>query len=162
MFIMDRVKIRIANKKDMGGLISLHTELYKFLSRNNKIYKTGKNTEANFFNYLRKNVYNKKVRILVAEYNRKIIGFYIGEIEESSYIYISKRSGVIHDGFVLDEYRRLRVGKKLLEKLMSWFKENGVKYVTVYVDSNNKVGYNAWKKYGFGELQKVMIQKIKD
>jgi len=159
--MVNGVKIRVANKRDITEIVCLHTELYKFLSRNNKLYKTGYQIKPKFFNFLKKNISNKKVKIIVAEYHRKIIGFYVGEIEESSYIYIAKELGMLHDGFVLQEYRRLRVGKCLLEKLMSWFKENKIKYVAVVVDSNNKIGRGAWRKYGFHEMQKVMIQKLK-
>jgi len=158
----ENVKIRIANKRDIKDLINLHTELYKFLSKNNKLYQKGHKTESHFFRFLKKNINNKKVRVLVAEYRKRVIGFYVGEIEESSYIYIAKEIGMLHDGFVLPEFRRLRVGQKLLQRLMSWFREHNIKYVAVVVDSNNKVGYGAWKKYGFHESQKVMIQKLKD
>ncbi|MDD4983611.1 MAG: GNAT family N-acetyltransferase [Candidatus ainarchaeum sp.] len=154
------MKIRSANKRDTRELVSLHTELSDYLRRYSKVYKSGENTSQAFYKFLRNNLKNPKVKILVAEYHRKVIGFYIGEIETVTALYVTKQMGFLHDGYLLAEYRGMKIGKKLFETLMNWFREHRIKYVEVVVDKNNRIGVDAWKKFGFIESQKVMRIKI--
>jgi ribosomal protein S18 acetylase RimI-like enzyme len=44
----------------------------------------------------------------------------------------------------------------LVEELLNWFGKRKIKFVEVEVDSRNKIGIRAYKKYGFFEFHKRM------
>jgi hypothetical protein len=48
------------------------------------------------------------------------------------------------------------VGEGIFKELIKWFKANKINNVELSVDSRNKIGLTAWKKYGFFEFQKKM------
>jgi ribosomal protein S18 acetylase RimI-like enzyme len=57
---------------------------------------------------------------------------------------------------VKENFRRKGIGKLLFEELLNWFRKRKVKFVEVEVDSRNKIGIEAYKKYGFFEFHKRM------
>ena len=86
----------------------------------------------------------------------KVIGYLIGKIEKPKPYAAPEKIGKVASAFVSEKYRRKGVGKKTVEKLLEWFKENKIKHIELNVDSRNKIGLGAWKKFGFFEFQKKM------
>ena len=93
---------------------------------------------------------------MVAESNGKIIGYFAAKIEKPSPIFSPKRIGKISRAFVLEEYRRLGIGKKAVKEILKWFKKNKIKHVEVTVDARNEIGVRFWQSLGFKEFMKRM------
>ena len=103
---------------------------------------------------------DRKLKILVASHKRKIVGFIIGLIEEKPYCYSIQNIGYIWDFFVLLDFRKRGIGKILFKNMISWFKTNGLKYVEIDVNYQNKDSISIWKKLGFKERRINMIKEI--
>lgn len=43
-----------------------------------------------------------------------------------------------------------------MKELIKWFKKKKIKFVELSVNSRNKIGIAAWKRYGFFEFEKRM------
>ncbi|MFP4112475.1 MAG: N-acetyltransferase family protein [Candidatus Woesearchaeota archaeon] len=86
----------------------------------------------------------------IAKNNDIPIGYVLGWIEESTYIYRYKAKGIIAECFVEKTYRKQRIGSKLIERLKAWFKENQVDWILVDVLANNNA-LEFWKKMGLRE-----------
>jgi GNAT superfamily N-acetyltransferase len=95
------------------------------------------------------------VGYLWASFKRKV---YLGEIErEVSF----KTGGVyLYDGFVLPNFRRKGLFKKLLEEALQYFKSRNVKKANAGTLTNNKAPQKAFKALGFSTVRLVKFVKI--
>lgn len=59
------------------------------------------------------------------------------------------RRGYIYHTAVRDEYRRQRVGQKLVSAVMNAFKDCGINKVALVIFETNAVGGAFWEKMGF-------------
>jgi ribosomal protein S18 acetylase RimI-like enzyme len=153
------INIEEAKKNEMSSVLSLMTELSDYHKKiDPKYYKSGKEREESdkkrLIEYFSKKRKNQK--ILVAKVKNKIVGFLIGGIQKSHSYCKENKIGVIHRVYVKENFRKRGIGKLLIEELLKWLKKRKVKFVEVEVDSRNKIGIEAYKKYGFFEFHKRM------
>ena len=94
------------------------------------------------------NSFNKielKSEIFVAKENGIIIGFLI-----TSFIsYISTNVGYVDELFVEEKFRKIGIGKALVEKAMNWQKSNNSEVVFVTTDDSQEF----YQKIGFKNLK---------
>jgi ribosomal protein S18 acetylase RimI-like enzyme len=154
-----QIKIEEAKKEEIGSVLSLMMELSDYHKKiDPKYYKSGKERKERdkkrLIEYFSKKRKNRK--ILVAKVKNKIVGFLIGGVEKSPSYCKEKKIGVIYRAYVKENFRRRGIGKLLVEELLKWFRKRKIKFVEVEVDSRNKIGTEAYKKYGFFEFHKRM------
>lgn len=99
--------------------------------------------------YTKDQLKDKNVKMLVAEDNGKIIGRIVGVIIKAPSYITPKKIGNIDDTFIKENYRQKGIGEKLLKELLKWFKDKNIKHIELSVDARNKIGVNAWRKFGF-------------
>ena len=100
------LKIIRANKNHIDG-ISILFDLYR------QFYKYQKNL-INSKNYIHKRLINNESIIFIAIKNEKIIAF-VQLYETFDSLNLSKKL-VLYDLYVLDKYRKLGIGRKLMNK----------------------------------------------
>lgn len=86
--------------------------------------------------------------ILVAEMNKKIIGFIQGEVSRRT-DYSPKNVGHISTIYVVEKFRRRGVGLRLVKGLCKFFDSEGVEHVTLRLIIGNREGEGFWRKLGF-------------
>jgi len=78
--------------------------------------------------------------------NNKMIGYLIGEykmLNDSRYVfYISYM-------FILDKYRNMKLGSRLMNKIIKECSDKGIKYILLTFDSNDLKLINFYQKHGF-------------
>jgi [ribosomal protein S18]-alanine N-acetyltransferase len=142
--------IRKARKNDIEPLSKLVEQLIDYIHQIDKYYKSSSG-RSGLKSHLNKQLKNKLVRVFIAEEKDEIIGYIVGSIMDSPSWVISERNGLIEDAFIKENYRRKGAGVKLFNELLSWFKKEKIRYITLGVHAKNKIGINAWKKFGFIE-----------
>ena len=153
------VKIEEAKKEKINSILSLMTKLSDYHKKiDPKYYKSGKEREESDKKRLIEHFSKKRKnqKILVAKVKNKIVGFLIGGVEKSPPYCKENKIGVIHRAYIKENFRRKGIGKLLVEELLKWFRKRKIKFVEVEVDSRNKIGIEAYKKYGFFEFHKRM------
>ena len=150
------LKIRRATLNDVEAIVKLNEQLANYHRKIDKYYKPGSETRKVFRKYLLKIIRKRNVKIMVAEIDNKIIGYFIGKIEKAKPFIIPKKIGKISDVFVEEKYRRFGIGKIMFDELVQWFKKNKIKHIELCVDSKNEIGIKAWQKFGFKEFMKKM------
>jgi ribosomal protein S18 acetylase RimI-like enzyme len=153
------IKIKEAKKEEMGSVLSLMRQLSDYHKKiDPKYYKSGKERKERdkkrLIEYFSKKRKNRK--ILVAKVKNKVVGFLIGSIEKPPPYCKENKIRVIHRAYIKENFRRKGIGKLLVEELLKWFRKRKIKFVEVEVDSRNKIGIEAYKKYGFFEFHKRM------
>jgi ribosomal protein S18 acetylase RimI-like enzyme len=87
---------------------------------------------------------------LIAKSNNKVIGYALGWVQKIDLNHKINEEGYICNVYVLDEYRKQKIGKLLTDNLIKWFKEKGIKRAVLDITEKNKLGLNFWERYGFG------------
>ena len=152
-----KVKIRKANQKDVNSIVELAKKLIEYHRRIDKIYRDGESFAPLFRRYLRREMKKPTTIVLVAEIEKKIIGYFMAKITKPKRaIFVVDKMGLITDAFIEKEFRRKRVGEKIFRELIRWFKKKKIKHIELSVNSRNTIGINAWKKFGFQEVVKKM------
>ena len=128
------LKIIRANKNHIDG-ISILFDLYR------QFYKFQKNLN-NSKNYIHKRLINNESIIFIAIKNEKIIAF-VQLYETFDSLNLSKKL-ILYDLYVLDKYRKLGIGRKLMNKSRNFAKINKFPRIELSTSVDN---YNAQKLY---------------
>ncbi len=154
------MRVRKATKNDIESIVMLNKELADMHHNIDRIYKEGQAVATSFKKYLESIIDKENVLVIVAELDDKVVGYMIGVIEQQRPFLNLKKAGRISDAYVDENYRNRGIGKAMFEELKSWFKKNGINFLTLSVDVRNKDGYAFWKKMGFEEWMVRMKMKI--
>ncbi len=97
--------------------------------------------------------------IFVAEENDTIIGFCIGALDQKD-----KTKGWFLNLAIGKNYQNRGIGYKLMEKLLTFFKNSGCNEVNLTVDPKNSAGIHLYEKLGFekGKIMKDYFGANKD
>ena len=151
-----KIKIEEAKRKDINSILKLNKGLADYSRKIDNYYKHGKENVKWVRKWLRKGFGKRSLKILIAKDGNKIIGYFTGHIEKPSPYVKPRKIGKIGQVFILEKYRGKGIGERIFRELVKWFKANKIKHIELSVDSRNKIGIAAWKKYGFFEYQKKM------
>jgi ribosomal protein S18 acetylase RimI-like enzyme len=157
--ITESIIIRKAKIGDVPQLIELGIDLMKYHEKLDSYFKMAKNAKSVYKIFFRKCIIDNKRRLLVAEYNNKIIGYALGSLKLRAPVLKVRRVGRINDLFVKSGFRRQKVGKKLFSELIKWFRFKKINDVDLGVHVNNEIGKKTWGNYGFKTFK--LEQKIR-
>ena len=111
--------------------------------------------------YFEKVIYGRNKWAYVAEDNKKIVGFILFNIENREPYWKIKKVGYIDLIFIVKAFRKKGISKLFMDKAYEIFKEKGLKYVKLTVQTDNKPAHNVWKKYGFKEFRTDLYKELK-
>ncbi len=143
--LINKVKIRKVKKSDFEKLIKIYERAYQNLK---EYAEEGRENILKYLNWLYK---QDKNGFLVATINNNIIGFICADKNWT------KDRGEIHEFVVDPDYQSLGIGKLLFEKALSYLRENGKKYVGLWVGEKNLKAKKFYKKYGFEYKGKIKV-----
>ena len=101
----------------------------------------------------------RSAAVFLAEREGKALGYITGHIEVDHRRVLSRR-GIVEDWFVQESARGARVGSRLLETLLGWFREGGCELVESGTWAFNQAAREAHKKAGFIEIEVKMRRRL--
>jgi len=152
------MKIRLAKLKDENYILNLNMALYESGKSFDPLLKKIRENDAK--RWIRKKLRDRKARTYVAIDKTKMVGYCLGVIEKRPYFFKVSQVGYIWECFVINRYRRMGVGKALINEIFSWFGLKGIKNLETDVYSKNKDAIQFWKSFGFREIRKKMRVKL--
>ena len=109
--------------------------------------------------YIEETINSKNKIILVADENKNLIGYLMGEIIEAPYYSKEKKIGVITDTAVGKKYRQHGILTAMFKESEGWFSRKKVNFIELSVDARNSDAIFAWKKLGFKDY-KLRLRKL--
>lgn len=94
---------------------------------------------------------NSNIHVLLAETDGKAIGYVQGEVTRRS-DHMPKTVGHISLMYVVKQFRRKGVGRRLMKELFKFFSSNNVEDLTVRYIVGNKEAEGFWRKLGFKSI----------
>lgn len=157
---MTYISIRIANENDLEILMNMEFELFKKWSSIDEIDKINSSW---FFSSEHKEktlklLKSKKDRIYVAILDNKIVGYLKCHIKKREPFL--KKVGHISEAFILERYRSKKIGTKLLDVALNWFRENGLIWTTASTHSLDTEANIFWEKKGYKEFNKYFKMRL--
>ena len=159
---MKKIIIRRAKKSDIEDIIRLADQLRKTEA---PLDKTKNIKEDSYLSdvYREKElkyISSRKKIFLVAEIDKKIIGYVNGYIVENSDIYYRDPVAYLDCLCVDKDSRKQGIGKKLIDEFSDIVNKKGAKYVKLNAFKNNTPAVNLYKKEGFEEYSIYYMKKI--
>jgi len=146
--------------KDLPKLSEFGVELLKFHVKFDPYFTPDKNAKNTYSKFFKKCIYSGNKNLLVAEKNRSIVGYALGEIRKRPPVFKLKKIGFVNDMYVKKNFRRQGIARLFLDELFSWFKSKKLNHVELHVHAENEIGKIAWAKYGFKEYMKELRTKM--
>ena len=133
---------------------------YEYAKNNEDFFGIDCLTEVDIKKYFDQFIGKENNKAYIAKYENAIIGHITLKINNQQNYWKVKKVGVISGLMVSKKYRKNGIGTKLVMKGIEYFRQNGVKYYTVFTSVNNLNGISLYKKCGFEELHINMLGRI--
>ncbi len=155
---MEDLIIRFATINDLTSIQELNKVLFELESKNFDstldISWPMSNEGTEYF----KNAINNNV-VLVAILNNKVVGYLIGSLN-TEYSYNKSSQAELDNMCILEECRKLGIGKQLFLKFKEICKDNNISELKVIASYGNLKAINFYKKNGFIESELTLKQNI--
>ncbi|MEE9323506.1 MAG: GNAT family N-acetyltransferase [Candidatus Aenigmarchaeota archaeon] len=162
------MKIRKATLKDVPMIMELwkgfmkdHDEI--ILKENPKFradIEKRKSSPISFGRYIRKHLRSKNSIVFIAEVNGNPVGYNINAIKDNIPVFKVEKLGHFFEIFVRKEFRRMNISSKFKDLAFKWFRKNGIKHISMFVNKENKQAHSIYKKWGFYDFNIEMRRKI--
>lgn len=142
--------IRRAQTKDLDDLVELLLALQDHLEASNPdLWKMTNVARANLRGQLAARITASDGCALVAEHNKDgLIGAIFGRVTANKR-YAPSLAGSVDQAFVLQAYRRMGVGSRLVAELCRFFAAEGVEDLTLRYVEGNEAAASFWRALGF-------------
>lgn len=119
----------------------------------------GSNPEAGYGRFLRSQLREDDVVILVAERGGEVIGYVFAGLEPLSWKELRDACGFVHDVVVDESGRRLGVASALMDGAVQWLRERGAPRVMLWTAERNGAARQLFDRLGF---RSTMIEMTKE
>ncbi len=154
-----KILIREAEAGDAEDIAKMMARLKKLNEEFETQFKVVDELDKKALDYTNKVIKSEKSIITVAEINGKVGGFIKADIVDRIF-YQPKSELRITDFYIMPEFRRNGLGKKILTDLTDRASKNGIKMITAEFPALNLIGLNFYKKSGFRGILNVYGKEI--
>jgi len=116
-------------------------------------------TPAGYSSFLRSQLSNEKVIILVAEIDGVVAGYSYAGLEGTDWMSLRGPAGVIYDILVDSNFRRQGVGMQLLQAMLEVLSSRGTEQVVLSTADRNEEAQRLFERAGF---RRTMIEMTKE
>jgi len=124
------------------------------------ISKINEEEKINWLNDIKKAFKDKNTKIFVVEENEKLIGYTWVNTYLIDYLKPKKKVGYINEFFITKKFRGKNISTKLMNKIIEWFKQQKIEFVSLCVFAKNEKAVDIYKKFGFEPFSIYMRKKI--
>lgn len=156
---MMKVNIRDLKKEDVSGASNLIVRLKKFNSEHDPLFLISEELEKNVNEYLNGAIELDTREVLVADSDGKIVGLIMGEVLDRPFYSPGKELRVT-EIYLLPEYRKMGLGKKLIDALVEKEKGNCCSVLTVEFPTENLLAHKFYTSQGMRSIISVYGKKI--
>lgn len=116
-------------------------------------------TPAGYASFISTQLEDSDAAVLVADYNRNVIGYAYAAVEGYDYMALRGPAGVLHDVIVEPEHRGRGVGRLLLEAALEFFMSRGVPRVVLSTAERNEA---AQRLFASARFRRTMIEMTRE
>ncbi len=159
MLRMGEVILREAVEKDLDQVTRLVVRLKRLNEEFDPLLKNVQNIEEACREYMKKAIESRDSLVIVAEHEGRVVGVLKAGFIDRVF-YDPPLEGQIQEFYLLPQYRRMGIGKKMLEYAMEKLKDR-VSFITVSFPSLNTIAVSFYQKFGFRPIFSVYAKETK-
>jgi ribosomal protein S18 acetylase RimI-like enzyme len=149
---MDNLTIRKAASSDVERIVELRLLLQEHVEKSNPlIWRITEEGMKLLKQKVEGDLADSNIQVLLAEADGEIIGFVQGEVTCRS-DYLPRTVGHVSLVYVVKQFRRKGVGRRLVKELCKFFNSNKVENLTVRYIIGNKEAERFWRRLGFESI----------
>ncbi len=157
--MMEEIKIRDLKKEDIRDASNLVMRLKKFNSEHDPLFSVSPDLEKNVLEYLESAIKLETRDVLVADFKGKIVGAVMGEILDRPF-YQPEKELRITEIYLLPEFRKGGLGKKMLDALVAKEGKKGCNIITVEFPSENLLAHKFYTGLGMRSILSIYGKKL--
>ncbi len=149
-----RYEIRLATRDDIDDLVRMQIALQEsMVGLGTCMLRLAPQTLPQLGEYYRTQIADEQARVLIAEdtLTARRIGMGMGKIWLHAG-YIPSRSGELIDLWIEREHRRQGLAKRLIDRLLRFFRNNQVAFLAVNYAQGSRLAESTWKRLGFSPV----------
>lgn len=142
--------IRLAHESDAKRIGELWAEMAHYHAQfDAATFRPAENGAEMYAGRIRDRLRDSTARVLVAEQDGAVIAYVSGMIADmTTEMFEPLRCGFLADVYVAPAYRRLGLGRQLVERLCLWFRDQDVTRFEWQVSAKNRAGLAFWAALG--------------
>ena len=149
---MDNLAIRRATSSDVEKIVELGLLLQEHAEKSNQlIWRITEEGKKLIKQKVETDLTDSNVAVLLAEVGGEVIGYVRGEVT-SRIDHMPTTVGQISLMYVVNQFRRKGVGRRLMKELCKFFNSNKAENLTVRYILGNKEAESFWRKLGFESI----------
>jgi GNAT superfamily N-acetyltransferase len=146
---MDNLAIRRAVSSDAERIVELGMLLQEHVVKSNPlVWRITEEGKKLIKQKVEADLADSNVLVLIAETHGEVIGYVRGEVTRRS-DHTPRTVGQVSLMYVVRQFRRKGVGRRLMEELCKFFDSNKTEDLTVRYVIGNKEAERFWRKLGF-------------
>jgi ribosomal protein S18 acetylase RimI-like enzyme len=155
------ILIRPARTADLPSLGRLGALLMRvhYAFDANRFIAPGTDPEGGYSWFLGTRIADADSVVLVAEQDRRVVGYVYAGIEPLSWKELRDEAGFIHDLVVEPSHRQGGAGSQLLEAAVEWLRDRGLPRVVLWTAEQNTDGQRLFARNGF---RRTMIEMTRE
>jgi len=150
------VVLRKARESDVPSLVELIIRLKRLNEEFDPLFKVSEGLKEEGTRYIKSAINSDRCLVVVAERESRVIGMVKVDIKERMF-YEPREEGHIVDLYVLPEFRRLDVGKKLITHIINSLKGR-VGIITVEFPTLNRISVGFYTEMGFRSVLSYYVK----
>jgi L-amino acid N-acyltransferase YncA len=152
------MQTRKAKLADLDRVTDLAVALQRYHEPFDRGFALRSDAKRGMKRFIKRSLCSKKSLLIVAEENKKIVGYLLATLASRPPIFKQRQYGFVMDAYVSEKYRGKGATKGMLSEAYSWFKKHKVKEAVLTVHTENSLGIRVWEKEGF---ETVFLRKRK-
>ncbi len=153
------IVIRPATKEDLDSATQLVVRLKRLNAEFDPLLEVAPDIEQAARKYLENAMAGSTSVLLVAVEGTKVVGLLKGDVEDRIF-YQPKYAGIIREFYVLPEYRRKGIGKRLMMEGVEQLRKKGAEVIMASFPALNEIAINFYKKMGFRPVEYLFAKEV--
>ncbi|MCX8137845.1 GNAT family N-acetyltransferase [Pyrobaculum aerophilum] len=153
------VVIRLATKEDLDSAVQLVVRLKRLNAEFDPMLEVVPDIEQAARKYLENALNSPSSVLLVAAEGSKVVGLLKGDVEDRIF-YKPRYAGVIKEFYILPEYRRKGIGKRLMMEGVEQLRKKGAEIIMASFPALNEIAINFYKKMGFRPIEYLFAKEV--
>ncbi|MEM1615607.1 MAG: GNAT family N-acetyltransferase [Pyrobaculum sp.] len=152
------VVIRPATKEDLDSAVTLVVRLKRLNAEFDPLLEVAPDIEKASRKYLEDALNSPTSVLIVAVEGQKVVGILKGDVEDRIF-YKPKYAGVIKEFYILPEYRRKGIGKRLMMEGIEALRKKGAEIIMASFPALNEIAINFYKKMNFRPIEYLFARE---
>jgi len=154
----EEIKIRIANKRDVGLLLQWGKKMYEIEKQYMPLLKY---SEVEAKERYESQINNPLFYFLIVEYKDEPVGYLYAHLDKVDYLETDQKQCEIEVIYLDEKARGKKISPKLINKCIEWAKQNNAFEIKAGIFTENTASKKAFESLGFSAQHITYTKELK-